>query len=112
MEESRKEHCSLLEATRQLRRALEELQDQKAELEAQVELLQARSQRLQKYLRCVSAIPCTAKHLSLTWTSPFLPAPVVLPLPAEGTGLLGSLSRSSSVNLSLCHSFVLSTSVL
>ncbi|NXX44188.1 CE164 protein, partial [Tricholaema leucomelas] len=50
LEESRKEHCSLLEATRQLRRALEELQDQKAELEAQVELLQARSQRLQKYL--------------------------------------------------------------
>ncbi|NXS41568.1 CE164 protein, partial [Balaeniceps rex] len=48
LEESRKEHASLLESTRQLRRSLAELQDQKAELEAQVDLLQTRSQRLQK----------------------------------------------------------------
>ncbi|XP_074783503.1 centrosomal protein of 164 kDa-like isoform X3 [Athene noctua] len=48
LEESRKEHTSLLESTRQLRRSLEELQDQKAELEAQVDLLETRSQRLQK----------------------------------------------------------------
>ncbi|NXS66480.1 CE164 protein, partial [Pandion haliaetus] len=47
-EENRKEHASLLESIRQLRRSLEELQDQKAELEAQVDLLQTRSQRLQK----------------------------------------------------------------
>ncbi|XP_017664954.1 PREDICTED: centrosomal protein of 164 kDa isoform X4 [Lepidothrix coronata] len=48
LEESRKEHGSLLESVRQLRKSLEELQDQKAELEAQVDLLQTRSQRLQK----------------------------------------------------------------
>ncbi|XP_064490807.1 centrosomal protein of 164 kDa isoform X6 [Pseudopipra pipra] len=48
LEESRKEHGSLLEAVRQLRKSLEELQDQKAELEAQVDLLQTRSQRLQR----------------------------------------------------------------
>ncbi|OWK55693.1 Centrosomal protein, partial [Lonchura striata] len=47
LEESRKEHSSLLESTRQLWKTLEELQDQKAELEAQVDLLQSRSQRLQ-----------------------------------------------------------------
>ncbi|NXN69619.1 CE164 protein, partial [Himantopus himantopus] len=48
LEENRKEHASLLESIRQLRRSLEELQDQKAELEAQVDLLQTRSQRLHK----------------------------------------------------------------
>nr|XP_025037556.1 centrosomal protein of 164 kDa isoform X3 [Pelodiscus sinensis] len=48
LEESRKEHAALVESIRQLRRALEELQDQKAELESQVDLLQTRSQRLQK----------------------------------------------------------------
>ncbi|XP_076214470.1 centrosomal protein of 164 kDa isoform X2 [Aptenodytes patagonicus] len=53
LEENRKEHASLLESIRQLRRSLEELQDQKAELEAQVDLLQTRSQRLQKRIRCV-----------------------------------------------------------
>lgn len=53
LEESRKEHSSLLESVRQLRKTLEELQDQKAELEAQVDLLQCRSQRLQKRIGCV-----------------------------------------------------------
>ncbi|XP_027555115.1 centrosomal protein of 164 kDa isoform X3 [Neopelma chrysocephalum] len=48
LEESRREHGSLLESVRQLRKSLQELQDQKAELEAQVDLLQTRSQRLQK----------------------------------------------------------------
>ncbi|NXH43982.1 CE164 protein, partial [Dicaeum eximium] len=48
LEESRKEHSSLLESIQQLRRTLEELQDQKAELEAQVDLLQSRSLRLHK----------------------------------------------------------------
>ncbi|NXL61731.1 CE164 protein, partial [Chordeiles acutipennis] len=50
LEENRKEHASLLESIHQLRRSLEELQDQKAQLEAQVDLLQTRSQRLQKYI--------------------------------------------------------------
>lgn len=53
LEENRKEHSDLLESIWQLRKALEELQDQKAELEAQVDLLQTRSQRLQKRIRCV-----------------------------------------------------------
>lgn len=53
LEENRKEHTNLLESIWQLRKALEELQDQKAELEAQVDLLQTRSQRLQKRIRCV-----------------------------------------------------------
>ncbi|NXW49310.1 CE164 protein, partial [Nyctiprogne leucopyga] len=50
LEENRKEHAGLLESIHQLRRSLEELQDQKAQLEAQVDLLQTRSQRLQKYI--------------------------------------------------------------
>lgn len=53
LEESRKEHTDLMEAIRKLRRTLQELQDQKAELESQVDLLQSRSQRLQKRIRCV-----------------------------------------------------------
>ncbi|XP_033925449.1 centrosomal protein of 164 kDa isoform X4 [Melopsittacus undulatus] len=48
LEESRKEHSSLLESIRQLQKSVEELQDKKAELEAQVDLLQTRKQRLQK----------------------------------------------------------------
>ncbi|NWX48916.1 CE164 protein, partial [Steatornis caripensis] len=48
LEESRKEHASLLESIRQLHQSRDKLQDQKAELEAQVDLLQTRSQRLQK----------------------------------------------------------------
>ncbi|NXD64352.1 CE164 protein, partial [Eolophus roseicapillus] len=48
IEESRKEHSSLLESIRQLQKSVEELQDKKAELEAQVDLLQTRKQRLQK----------------------------------------------------------------
>ncbi|NXW55646.1 CE164 protein, partial [Eurystomus gularis] len=50
LEENRKEHATLLKSIQQLRRSLEELQDQKAKLEAQVDLLQTRSQRLQKYI--------------------------------------------------------------
>ncbi|XP_057287976.1 centrosomal protein of 164 kDa [Pezoporus wallicus] len=49
LEESRKEHSSLLESIRQLQKSVEELQDKKAELEAQVDLLQTRKQRLQKH---------------------------------------------------------------
>ncbi|KAM9519686.1 centrosomal protein of 164 kDa isoform 1-T1 [Guaruba guarouba] len=48
LEESKKEHSSLLESIRQLQKSVEELQDKKAELEAQVDLLQTRKQRLQK----------------------------------------------------------------
>ncbi|NWS46772.1 CE164 protein, partial [Probosciger aterrimus] len=48
IEESRKEHSSLLESIRELQKSVEELQDKKAELEAQVDLLQTRKQRLQK----------------------------------------------------------------
>ncbi|NWR75257.1 CE164 protein, partial [Centropus unirufus] len=58
LEESRKEHSSLLESIRQLRRSFEELQDQKADLEAQVDLLQTRSQRLQK---CISELEAAVR---------------------------------------------------
>ncbi|XP_061870224.1 centrosomal protein of 164 kDa isoform X6 [Colius striatus] len=50
LEESRQERARLLESIWPLRRTLGELQDQKAELEAQVDLLQSRSQRLQRRL--------------------------------------------------------------
>lgn len=78
LEESRKEHSSLLESVRQLRKTLEELQDQKAELEAQVDLLQCRSQRLQKRIGCVrnflqyqKICPVPLRNLpNLTWASP------------------------------------------
>ncbi|XP_060160088.1 centrosomal protein of 164 kDa isoform X6 [Globicephala melas] len=52
LEEAKKEHSHLLESNRQLRRILEELQARKLELESQVDLLQAQSQRLQKHVRC------------------------------------------------------------
>ncbi|XP_012865324.1 PREDICTED: centrosomal protein of 164 kDa isoform X2 [Dipodomys ordii] len=48
LEEAKKEHMHLLESKRQLRRGLEELRAHKLDLEAQVDLLQAQSQRLQK----------------------------------------------------------------
>lgn len=51
LEEAKKEHTHLLESNRKLRRSLEELQARKLELESQVELLQAQSQRLQKHVR-------------------------------------------------------------
>ena len=51
LEEAKKEHTHLLESNRKLRRILEELQARKLELESQVELLQAQSQRLQKHVR-------------------------------------------------------------
>lgn len=53
LEESQKEQEDLAETTRQLRRDLVELQDQKSELESQVEMLQLQSQQLQKRVRCV-----------------------------------------------------------
>lgn len=51
LEEAKKEHSHLLESNRQLRRIVEELQARKLELESQVDLLQAQSQRLQKHVR-------------------------------------------------------------
>uniref|UniRef100_A0A8C4V5D4 Centrosomal protein of 164 kDa n=1 Tax=Falco tinnunculus TaxID=100819 RepID=A0A8C4V5D4_FALTI len=50
LEENRKEHTNLLESIQQRRRSLEELQDQKVELEAQVDLLRTQSQRLRKHV--------------------------------------------------------------
>lgn len=50
--QAKKEHTHLLESNRQLQRILDELQDRRLELESQVEQLQARSQRLQKHVRC------------------------------------------------------------
>lgn len=122
LEESRKEHASLLESTRQLRRSLEELQDQKAELEAQVDLLQTRSQRLQKHIRSVhDKLPLIQKDLPCApnrdlsnpaWTPPVAPSCLyadprssgilmAVLLPVGGMEALGSVSRP--VNNSLCQ---------
>ncbi|XP_042538859.1 centrosomal protein of 164 kDa isoform X5 [Dipodomys spectabilis] len=55
LEEAKKEHMHLLESKRQLRRGLEELRAHKLDLEAQVDLLQAQSQRLQKLVSSLEA---------------------------------------------------------
>ncbi|XP_029410809.1 centrosomal protein of 164 kDa isoform X16 [Nannospalax galili] len=54
LEEARKEHTHLVESKRQLRRVISDLRVRKVELESQVDLLQAHSQRLQKL---VSSLP-------------------------------------------------------
>ncbi|XP_006834044.1 PREDICTED: centrosomal protein of 164 kDa [Chrysochloris asiatica] len=55
LEEAKKAHSRLLESNRQLRRVLDELQVHRLELEAQVELLQSQSQRLQERLSDLEA---------------------------------------------------------
>ena len=73
LEEAKKEHTHLLESNQQLRRILEELQARKLELESQVELLQAQSQRLQKHvrwsgpLRSATPVPPACLLTSATW---------------------------------------------
>lgn len=51
LEEAKKEHTHLVESKRQLRRVIDDLRVRRVELESQVDLLQAQSQRLQKHLR-------------------------------------------------------------
>ena len=51
LEEAKKEHTRLLETKQQLRRTIDDLRVRRVELESQVDLLQAQSQRLQKHLR-------------------------------------------------------------
>ncbi|XP_012932043.1 centrosomal protein of 164 kDa isoform X2 [Heterocephalus glaber] len=48
LEEAKKEHTHMVESKWQLRRTLDELQARKVELESEVDLLQAQSQRLQR----------------------------------------------------------------
>ncbi|XP_057623517.1 centrosomal protein of 164 kDa isoform X2 [Chionomys nivalis] len=50
LEEAKKEHTHLVESKRQLRRVIDDLRVRRVELESQVDLLQAQSQRLQKHL--------------------------------------------------------------
>lgn len=51
LEEAKKEHTHLLESKRQLRRGIDDLRIRRVELESQVDLLKAQSQRLQKHVR-------------------------------------------------------------
>ncbi|XP_035884422.1 centrosomal protein of 164 kDa isoform X10 [Phyllostomus discolor] len=55
LEEAKKEHTHLLESNQQLRRILGELRTHKLELESQVDLLQAQTQRLQKHISDLEA---------------------------------------------------------
>ncbi|KAF6332749.1 centrosomal protein 164 [Rhinolophus ferrumequinum] len=55
LEEAKKEHTHLLESNQQLRRILSELRAHKLELESQVDLLQTKTQRLQKHTRDLEA---------------------------------------------------------
>ncbi|KAM7086702.1 centrosomal protein of 164 kDa isoform 2-T2 [Molossus nigricans] len=55
LEEAKEEHSRLLESNRQLRRVLGELQARKAELESQVDLLRAQTERMQKHVRDLEA---------------------------------------------------------
>ncbi|KAM5316901.1 centrosomal protein of 164 kDa isoform 6-T7 [Glossophaga mutica] len=55
LEEAKEEHAHLLESNQQLRRILGELRTHKLELESQVDLLQAQTQRLQKHISDLEA---------------------------------------------------------
>ncbi|XP_045694271.1 centrosomal protein of 164 kDa isoform X9 [Phyllostomus hastatus] len=55
LEEAKKEHTHLLESNQQLQRILGELRTHKLELESQVDLLQAQTQRLQKHISDLEA---------------------------------------------------------
>ncbi|XP_023576916.1 centrosomal protein of 164 kDa isoform X2 [Octodon degus] len=50
LEEAKKEHAHMVESKRQLQRVLDELQARKLQLESEVDLLQAQSQKLQRHL--------------------------------------------------------------
>lgn len=61
LEEAKKQHSHMLESSRQLRRVLGELQARKVELEAQVDLLRAQTERMQKHVRWGGTVPATPR---------------------------------------------------